>query len=728
MKARGYEALQASIRAGQAVFFFGAGMSIDGEGNTAARLIRRLLIRFRAMTRLCIEERIDPEIALELRRDFYETFLLPRIRRGKIRLALREGSTVHQALERYLDGKVMDVLCERYYDFNEWICLAYQRLMPSLEGEAPEETARRIAAIARREAAWMKRWGKGDAVALQEIDPVLIEAAGKEQVSGKVGAGKALFLDTMGFREQPRIMGGAPLVDDLEAVELSYRHKLQERHWVVARFAREGWCPLLVTTNFDRLLEGALRLSGFHRPGETNGRLPPLPVPAWVTVASPTSFFTAGGRGRTATLLKLHGCGMEYEKRRGEANWSSYLPRMVFTFREIQNWREDAWSRDFLRTLLRSRVMVFCGYSMRDPVIHDTLRSVYEEMGREWLKDPAKACNADHCAPAYVLAAGGNNHDFHGLEVLRAATTAAAGKTCTRDAKHPNYLRHRFRGKRLGLGPLPDTDDVFLWTYHRAYREAQAEWLEQEIHAVLTKSLNRRPDGLLVQRVLDRFADKLKAEAVDGEALMAGPTDQFQLYRIIRWSYRFHPNLLREFACLEAGQRGAEYRGWLREMRSTEHYYFPASARPAWTVTGVLLELAMDRIAAAAGCEVFPGLSNRPALLFQNRGGSKWASTRLPSELIIQQASLPGDGAPLRSRGARMVQTVWELGPSSCPWPVGAKEAGEPEKFRRPFHRAKGKAPGMEQLWEWASADSPAGGLERALRWVGLNQGNQDHG
>lgn len=52
----------------------------------------------------------------------------------------------------------------------------------------------------------------------------------------------------------------------------------------------------------------------------------------------------------------------------------------MFTFREIQNWRQDSWSRDLLLTLLRTRTMVFCGYSTADPVLHDTFRTVYEEM------------------------------------------------------------------------------------------------------------------------------------------------------------------------------------------------------------------------------------------------------------------------------------------------------------------------------------------------------------
>ena len=53
---------------------------------------------------------------------------------------------------------------------------------------------------------------------------------------------------------------------------------------------------------------------------------------------------------------------------------------MVFTYREIQNWRKDSWSRDLVSTLLRTRTIVLCGYSGTDPVVHDTFRTVYEEI------------------------------------------------------------------------------------------------------------------------------------------------------------------------------------------------------------------------------------------------------------------------------------------------------------------------------------------------------------
>ena len=53
----------------------------------------------------------------------------------------------------------------------------------------------------------------------------------------------------------------------LEQVMGDFRGIVRDRHRVLARLAREGLCPLLITTNYDLLLEGASRLAGFKVPG-----------------------------------------------------------------------------------------------------------------------------------------------------------------------------------------------------------------------------------------------------------------------------------------------------------------------------------------------------------------------------------------------------------------------------------------------------------------------------
>jgi hypothetical protein len=150
----------------------------------------------------------------------------------------------------------------------------------------------------------------------------------------------------------------------------------------------------MLTTNFDLLLESAYRLAGFApTPAEDDSgartppaagaqaarddaELAPTTYSRVARVARATDFFGRGDDHRAALLVKLHGCAGAYRTHRESRSWQDCLRAIVFTYREIQNWREDSWSRDLLRTLLRTRTIVFCGYSVIDPVLHDTIRTV----------------------------------------------------------------------------------------------------------------------------------------------------------------------------------------------------------------------------------------------------------------------------------------------------------------------------------------------------------------
>src|SRR5262249_51109283 len=118
--------------------------------------------------------------------------------------------------------------------------------------------------------------------------------------------------------------------------------------------------------------------------GDVKTTDPDKPAAAYdrmLLVAGPTEFFERGTAYRAALLVKIHGCVRRYREERAQTETlARYLPSMVFTYREIQNWRKDSWSRDLVSTLLRTRSIVLCGYSGADPVIHDTFRTVYEEI------------------------------------------------------------------------------------------------------------------------------------------------------------------------------------------------------------------------------------------------------------------------------------------------------------------------------------------------------------
>ncbi|MEM7561057.1 MAG: hypothetical protein AAF394_18180, partial [Planctomycetota bacterium] len=249
------------IVAGEVVFFVGSGFSVDSEGNTATRLMLRLLVRFSAMQELIAEE--SPQEIGPLAQSLYKTF---EINTG-------EGDRdYHDEAWR---------LSIHYYEANEWFCATFFFLLLELaklcgiplnskaEPEEFQSCVERlrewIIEISEREneilAGILRNKDdpfspRVDAVSLDPIDPRLVfwacEAAGNLQLEQGQHPGKALFLDTMGFAN-PEIMrdGWSRRRDYAQA---NYEERLYPRHHVLARFAREGLCPLVMTTNYDLLL------------------------------------------------------------------------------------------------------------------------------------------------------------------------------------------------------------------------------------------------------------------------------------------------------------------------------------------------------------------------------------------------------------------------------------------------------------------------------------------
>ena len=100
----------------------------------------------------------------------------------------------------------------------------------------------------------------------------------------------------MGFANSA-IMAGTPLDANVEPVARSYDGRLRPRHHALARLAREGLAPTLITTNYDLLIEGAYRLAGFRRSraaADPDGSLDR--VPRFSRIAGADQFF-ARGRG-----------------------------------------------------------------------------------------------------------------------------------------------------------------------------------------------------------------------------------------------------------------------------------------------------------------------------------------------------------------------------------------------------------------------------------------------
>lgn len=718
------ENLVERIGLGEVVFFVGAGFSLDSEWNSASRLMRRLLWRLQALTielRLAVGQTLRDSGAVrefddQLRAALPVLEQIPRSLQRTFGLGTVEDDNWSKDAETFAwSGSDIGTMAEKYYESNDWFCATFEKLLETgyVVGDAagadePSKGKRLqelIDAVTARESAIRmpaKKPTAGSAtrksiddVPLCSIIPCLFRWAHSSLENQRRDAGKTLFLDTMGFADEA-IMGGSPEIRDAEdhqtfngrykdarrQIAKSYRGRLYARHQVLARLAREGLCPIVLTTNYDLLLEGAWRLSGFEvarpfvatKPDDKKHQspfdpaLPSTPLKGMAVVASPVGFVEKGKANRTSLVVKVHGCVDEYRARREPCSlikaadvfqqasdldwkkqeetvgrWEAYLQQMVFTYREIQNWREDSWARDYLATLQRTRSVAFVGYSLQDPVIHDAFRTVYEDMAGHHERDPkpdkqdGKAPRKPNpeVAPAFFL---GNAQDqsFHATEVLHAATHAAGGKVAA-PHDHSNYLRFWFRHEEL----FPNIDDIFLWTFHRTMRERQLRMLRDDLRSAAAMLLRNRnfssdcsPLQSRVERIVERFEKVVRAEKETAaqwfvadpvvDRLMAELTEvrgrtprtpedcsriaeletalrphvrrhekfRRQLQRIAHWTWSFHPALWKEFACAQMLKRRDASLHSIDDLRTSD-WYQPAIAGPGRVAWGVTIELAL---------------------------------------------------------------------------------------------------------------------------------------
>ena len=715
------ERLAHRILQGDVVFFIGSGFSIDSEKTSGGRLLRRLLIRLLALTKVLGED------GSAVRRDFIQTFELKADAKAEFPF-LKED---------------LQYLGLRYYEVNDWFCDAFTHLF-GLVAISPDGLRTLFLAHEQEEAirqSMPEDWQ--DDMAFDEIDPLLLEICRSEQGHFAKEAGKALFLDTVGFRH-PGIMGGRPRKDvSLREVEASYHGRLLPRHQVLARLAREGLSGSIITTNFDLLLEGAFRLSGF--PGESERReFPATLINDFETVASPVEFFTKGKAYRTAVVVKMHGCAQRYRdlfpaagNGRAPADIAAqasrvraYLRSIVYTYREIQNWRTDSWAADYLRTLLRTRVVVFCGYSVADPVVHDTFRSVYEEMARarsETARD-AQPDTAD--APAYFFAASPSEEkrEFYGMEVLQSAS-AAVGAERAEFAKHPNYIRCRYRG----ADAFPDYDALFRWLFHLTFRLRQAECLKSDLRRMVTLLVGRGHPDKELEAVRSAWEAQFKTESEQPGQWREEATGRREHAKLCGWTDIFHVGLLREFACAEVVRRrqgpGVEL-GLMRRFA----WYYPAMQNAGWTCWGAVVEVALRRMAETIGATVRVAECRRPTLLVYPSKSVR----HTPHALTIHFGGFERSGVMARVTGHPARRLFWELSAADAPWPRRLPQ-NEATPASPPFQAlggagsrpARGQnsaapfrefmaAPQAEILWHWACGRMEGNAIREARALLGL--------
>src|SRR5690606_5961959 len=372
---------------------------------------------------------------------------------------------------------------------------------------------------------------------------------------------------------------------------------------------------------------------------------PPLltEISHFARVGEAVDFFRFGHTHRSALVAKIHGCAECYrwlraqvvaaldrddEQRldRARQAFANYLPAIVFTFREIQNWRQDAWSRDLLANLLRTRSIVFCGYSAQDRVLHDAFRTAFEEIAtvnrrvgafvseaREQVGVPAAegAGAADEASRAQVdsttsdelaqrarafFMGGADSLEFDALEILRAASRAE-GIDHPPQTHHPNYLQFYFEGDDGPQG-FPGLDQSMRWLWHRTLRIRQEQCVEVDLRRAATNLLGHACPERERERTLERLRELTDAETLAALGWQREGPSEIEFDRVVGWSDRFHPALLREFAIGEAVLR-RDGPGVSARVATRAPWFYPPSEQPQWTAWGVVVEIALRRMIAA---------------------------------------------------------------------------------------------------------------------------------
>jgi len=594
--------------------------------------------------------------------------------------------------------------------------------------------------------------------------------------------GKLVLMASFGFWDEAAMAGRCREAEHLrghgrresddhakEGIDHAVRDRLRLRHHVLARLAREGYCPTLVTTNFDMLLEEAMHASGLEAEphggdggtGQAHGpdRIAEafsLQVPYYDVISDPHAFYLRGKAFKTAVLLKIHGCAGRVrslpESEGGAGNdpdspslLGTYLRQVVYTYREIQNWRQDHWTADFLRTLLRTRALVFAGYSTQDPVIHDTFRSVYEEMERtgQGYRELGKQSRRE--SPAYFLGYtdASLSMEFHANEVLHAASRSVGHETGRTDGKdHPHYVRFSKQGSEgewLGL------DDQMGLLAHLVLRRQQAEAIRTELPALVARLTGKRQPTRDLKKLALAFQElelselrSLYCPVASSPGLRFGGRKE-AFGRAMAWSQGFHVALRREWALGLAlnqhGSHGSARVGGLARLERTMRdplWYFPASERPAWTAWSAVVELSLRNMAKAlcnngmtggSGPHVEPTHDVLPTVMmpFCQKDGGRTARLALSIELH----GLGRTDKPAKVTGFPTRRITWHFSPECLPWTARApSRKGGKSTPRKPNKGtsmvATARQPEAQWIWQWALGGD-AGTVESLRDALGIS-------
>lgn len=353
-------------------------------------------------------------------------------------------------------------------------------------------------------------------------------------------------------------------------------------HIVLGRLAKEGLIDEVMTVNVDALHEAAFELVGLERVERADDPTLRFPwVEAYQVLSDRASYTQPLPHRRVITLHKIHGCIEEtrkvvremisnqtqphtctWSKRTGEC-WrlDQEHHNFVFTYRELLNWRADAWARDLVSDRVRNHHMVFTGFAVADAVSHATFRDIYAEGRLRPQVDPQEPVQLPLLGDkqqgqkqlrAQVITMEAN---VHALNVLRAANQASP----LVDDEQLFQFTDRDKAKK-------EMEDLFLQVYCRAV----VELLKQQIRL--------RGPGMLTAWLPEKDPRQIKKEL---DSLIAFLQQQVTTDEGRRFLYHALPNSVRlswliNDSMLAAGLPEKEETAtayWKRLVQP--HYYVP---------------------------------------------------------------------------------------------------------------------------------------------------------
>jgi hypothetical protein len=287
-------------------------------------------------------------------------------------------------------------------------------------------------------------------------------------------------------------------------------------HIVLGRLAKEGLIGEVMTVNVDTLHETGFELVGLTP--VTNPKDPALRFPwveAYQVLSDRRRYSNPFPHRRVVTLHKIHGCieetreavqkqGSSHKCTWNEATGACWTlnqqnHNFVFTYRELLNWRSDAWARDLVSDRVRNHHLVFAGFAVSDSVTHATLRDIYNEDRTD--DSPVPSQRRKHSTGEPLLGNGKKKK----CSRLRAQVITA----------EPNVQALNVLLAANQRDPLSDGEQLYLIKEKTSSREVELLFKEAYVEAVATlleQQFLLRAPGLLSSWLPNESPDSIESK------------------------------------------------------------------------------------------------------------------------------------------------------------------------------------------------------------------------